>query len=347
MLAHLNSWLGYNEHNKGYTQSTGYNYRRAVEAFERWVVEQKLDYRTLSPEQLQRFCGEVLHLRGQSPSTRRVSVSALRGFYKWLAARRLVPADPAQALPFPKMGRSLPLPIPADDVSKLMAQADLSTFKGVRDLAILSVLCGCGPRVSGVSALNEGDLIFGMGETGLEELTLRLREKGKHERYVPAPEDVRVMLRAYLGHPELDAVDRRLPEGDRVLFINLTHGHVPAHERRGEARRLTQWSIHRMIVEYGETAGVAPRFLHPHAFRHLYGQELAEHDVDLLLRQSLMGHRDPKSAAIYSHIAVRKLRAAATQANPLKRVKHPAAGLAAVLASAAGRATRPAAPLAR
>ena len=41
-----------------------------------------------------------------------------------------------------------------------------------------------------------------------------------------------------------------------------------------------------------------------------------------------MGHRDPKSSEIYSHIAFRKIREAAIKANPMRRVKHPATGLA-------------------
>jgi len=198
-------------------------------------------------------------------------------------------------------------------------------------VALLAVLIGCGPRVSGLCALNEGDLLWTQSEAGFEELTIRLREKGGNERYVPAPEETRLLLRAYLGHPDLDAIDRRLPSGDQVLWVNQHNSHTLGPEHRGEARRLTAWSVWQMIRQRGAAAGVDPRYLHPHAFRHLYGQELAEGDVDLLTRQRLMGHADPKSTAIYSHIAFRKLRKAAQDANPLRRIKSPASGLAAVM----------------
>jgi len=324
----LDQWLLFFEHNKGYTPATCYNYRKAILRFQEWLAAEKIAADELEPDVLQRYAGEVLHLRGQSPNTRRITVSALRGYYKWLHARKECRTNPAEGLPFPRMGRSLPVPIPADDVTKLMAQADLTTFKGVRDLAILSVLLGCGPRVSGISAMNDGDLVFTRNDQGFEELTLRFREKGRNERYVPAPEETRLMIRAYLGHPDLEQIDRRLPEGDQVLFVNLHNSKVATHEHRGEARRLTAWSIHQMVGEYGKAAGVNEAFLHPHAFRHFYGQELAEHDIDLIVRQQLMGHRDPKSSEIYSHIAFRKIREAAIKANPMRRVKHPATGLA-------------------
>jgi integrase/recombinase XerD len=332
----LDAWLTFHERNKGHTPATVYNYRRAVVAFGAWLAEQKVEVLDATLEQLQRYAGEVLHLRGQSPSTRRISVSALRGYYKWLYGRKLIARDPAALLPFPRKGLMLPVPITADDAGKLLAQVDLATFKGVRDMAILSVLGGCGPRASGVEGLNESDLIFVMSEEGMEELTIRLREKGRHERYVPAPEEARLMVRAYLGHPQLEEIDRRLPDGDQVLFVNLFNSHVPLAERRGDARRLTKWSIYQMIQQYGEAAGINPRYLHPHAFRHLYGQELAETEPDVLVRQRLLGHRKVESTEIYSHIAWRKLRQAAAKANPLRRMKHPAMGLADRLKAARG-----------
>lgn len=327
-LPELEPWLGFCELNRGLSKSTVYNYRHALKHYAIWLGEQKLEVRHAQPELVQRYAGEVLHSRGQSPATRRVAVSALRGYYRWLEEKRLIARSPAAALPFPRMGRKLPLPIGADDASKLMAEVDLHTFKGVRDLAILSVLLGCGPRVSGVCNLNEGDLIFNRTPEGIEELTLRLTEKGKHERYVPAPEEARLMLRAYLGHPELELVDRRLPDGDQVLFVNIFNSHVPAPERRGEARRLTEWSVLKMVQTYGLEAGINPKLLHPHAFRHFYGQELAEHETHILVMQQLMGHASAKSSELYSHIAFRKIREAAMKANPMKRVKHPASGLA-------------------
>ena len=67
--------------------------------------------------------------------------------------------------------------------------------------------------------------------------------------------------------------------------------------------------------------------LHPHALRHLFGAELAEDDVDLLLRQLLLGHADASSAEIYSHLAIRKLTRTTDKANPLAKMKTPASKL--------------------
>ena len=59
----------------------------------------------------------------------------------------------------------------------------------------------------------------------------------------------------------------------------------------------------------------------------MYGTELAEADVDLLMRQALMGHEDPKSTAIYTRLAMRKLALIVDEANPLRHITTPVSEL--------------------
>lgn len=45
------------------------------------------------------------------------------------------------------------------NAERLMWGLDFNTFMGVRDAAILSVLIGCGLRISGLTGLNRGNLV--------------------------------------------------------------------------------------------------------------------------------------------------------------------------------------------
>lgn len=90
-------------------------------------------------------------------------------------------------------------------------------------------------------------------------------------------------------------------------------------------------SVQRMIERYGRQIGIPEEQLHPHALRHLFGAELAEDDVDLLLRQSLMGHADAKTTRIYSHLALRKLVGEMDRAGPMAKMRTPAGDLLARL----------------
>ena len=213
---------------------------------------------------------------------------------------------------------------------RLMWCPDFSTFKGVRDAAILSLLIGCGQRIAGLCSLNQSALIH-TEHNGKVRMVIKTREKGEKERLIPVPREAEIVLRLYLEHPDLKPIDRTLPDGDQVLFVSLTNRNVPAHEYIGEARRLADRSIRDMIKDYGEKAGIPTDQLHPHAMRHLFGTELAEDDVDLLLRQELMGHEDPKHTKIYTHLAMRKKITEADRAGPLSKIKTPVSDLLAQL----------------
>ncbi len=214
-----------------------------------------------------------------------------------------------------------------ESAQKLLMQPDLNTLIGVRDAAILALFIGTGIRLSGLLRLNESALQFYRDEKDKERLAVKVREKGKKERLVPVPDEARLLLRAYLGHPELEAIGRTLPDGDRILFVSTKNRGI-SEDKYHEERRLSARSVQDMIEGYGKKAGIPRKQLHPHAARHLYGTELAEEKVDLLTRQALLGHADPKSTEIYTQLATRALTRAADKANPLSKIKTPATELA-------------------
>ncbi|MDD4927498.1 MAG: tyrosine-type recombinase/integrase [Methylotenera sp.] len=61
--------------------------------------------------------------------------------------------------------------------------------------------------------------------------------------------------------------------------------------------------------------------------RHLFGTELVESDVGMLSAQKLLGHADPKSTELYTHLAMRKLTGDIDKANPLGKINTPVTDL--------------------
>jgi len=302
--------------------STVDKYRKMLLKLEMWLGNTRIEQ--ASRQQLEEFVGMYAHKELKlSPSARKPLVSAVRGFYQWLELEKIIDCSPAQLIPYPKVGRKLPVAMQLANAERLLMQPDLSTFAGVRDATILSLMIGSGPRIAGVVALNERDLIW-QDKDGELSLTVRLTEKGHKQRLVPAHPDTMWMLRAYLGHETLETIDRTLPDSDRVLFVSMQNQMLPAHEYFGEARRISSRAIDQMIKKYGMMAGIPEEELHAHALRHLFGAELAEDDVDLLIRQSLLGHADAKTTEIYSHLATRKLAKATGSSSPLAKMYSPA-----------------------
>lgn len=324
-------WLEWKEHNEGRQPGTVNKYFRYLEGFSDWLETEKpcrlIDATT---SEIETYCGKESHKRGLSPRSRRPLIAAIKGFFKWAYSKGLTFSDPADSVPYPAAGRRLPKGMDLSSAEDLLMAIDIETFLGVRDHAILLVFMGCGIRLSGLCRLNESDLVWTV-EGNKQRLYIKVREKGDHERYVPAPDDVFAAIRMYLGHADLQQIDRTLPDGDQVLFISTMDRNTPPHEYYGDARRISSRSVADMMVRLGDKAGIPRNQCHPHALRHLYGTEMTESDVSVLKLQALMGHKDANSTKQYVDVALRSLAKAVDQGNPLSKIMTPVSELAKIV----------------
>lgn len=344
----IDAWVEYLVIDKGRSHLTASKYASYVRRLHAWFcVPPEAAHMaplrghtllTANIEDLRRFAGLWAHHKGLSAAARLPLVSAIRNFYTWAVdVAGALASNPAQKLEPPRAGKRLPRAATIDWATKLISAPDITEFRGLRDALIMTLLAGCGMRVSGLCSLNEGSLVWTLDEHDQEQLSIRIIEKGKKERLVPAPEEVAMLLRAYLAHDELKAADRALPNGDAVLIINTMPGAIPLDQWHGEGRRLQRRKVLDIIQRHAKRAGIDTELAHPHALRHLYGTELAESDVDVIQRAALMGHSDPRTTEVYTHLAQRKLRQTVTKANPLAKVRAPLLDSLRALAKASKR----------
>lgn len=326
MSSPIDRFIDYKRHQQGLAPRTIAAYKLALGRLYEHCGEIGLDPLAVGQGVLEVFTGVWLHKRGVGRMGRRVYIASVRQFYAWLYQLREIPANPSLFLAYPSAGRSLPRMIALDHAEQLMWAPDFSTFRGVRDGAMLSLLLGCGLRVGGLVALNENNLQNYRHEEGVR-LQLHVREKGDRERKLPVPKEAEMLLRVYLEHPGLTKIDRYLPDGNQVLFVSLTNTRCGPHEYSGERRRISAWAVHYIIQRYGEKAGIPREYLHPHALRHLFGTELNESEVNAVVAQELMGHQDANSTKIYTHLAMRRKTMAIDKANPLAKMKTPVSAL--------------------
>jgi site-specific recombinase XerD len=323
----IEGYLNWLEHNKGRAVATVNKYRQYLERLDKFLGEKDGSrFLNATPELLEEFTGIHAHKQGLAPSSRRPMVAVVAGFYAWLKKKGLLLENPAEDIPRPNAGLLLPSPMELQNAEKLLMQPDIETFAGIRDAAMISILIGCGVRVTGLVNLNQESLTFVRWHKQ-EWLVLKVREKGKRERLVPAPHECRILIRAYLGHKELESIDRLLPDGDQVLFVSVRNRMVTLDKYHGEARRITARAVNKLIFHYGDQAGIPRSQAHPHAMRHLYGTQLAEDNVNILIAQALMGHADPKSTQVYTHLATKNLTKIVSASNPLGKMRTPVTDL--------------------
>jgi integrase/recombinase XerD len=228
------------------------------------------------------------------------TLSAVRSFHRFLLREGVTDRDPAVGVPQPRLPRSLPRPLPVEDVRRLLEAPDEGSPAGLRDRAILELLYGSGLRISELTGLDVDDL-------DLEEGSVRVLGKGGKEREVP------------LGSFGRDAVGAYLTRGRPALASVATRGAVFLNARGG---RLSRQSCARLLNRYVRLAGIERRVT-LHTLRHSFATHLLEGGADVRVVQELLGHASVATTQIYTLVTARHLREVYEESHPRARRRVP------------------------
>jgi len=225
--------------------------------------------------------------------TRARRVSAVRSFFRYLAARHGVENTAPGLLQTPKVKKRVPRPLQADQALAAPGEiADLAHTRMAahRDTALFTLLYGTGMRISEALALDVRDW------DGCSERVLRVRGKGGKERLVPLlPAVIEVVAAWRVRHPA------GVPEAP--LFPGVRGGRLQA----GVAQKAMR--------TWRELNGVGS-FATPHALRHSFATHLMEGGADLRAIQELLGHASLSTTQAYTLADERRLLEVWSKAHP-------------------------------
>ncbi|MFA7261920.1 MAG: tyrosine recombinase XerC [Caulobacter sp.] len=252
------------------------------------------DMAGVSPAELRAY---LAHRRdGERPlSARSVSqaLSAVRGFHNFLDRRLGIPNAALSLVKGPKVRPSAPRPVTEDQARGLIAEAardpDREGWEAVRDEAVLTLLWGCGLRISEALSLKRSDAPLGE--------SLRILGKGSKTRIAPVLPAVREAVDAYLA-----ALPFAL-DPDEQLF--RAHRGGPLSPRHVQAT---------MQLLRGRL-GLSDRAT-PHALRHSFATHLLGAGADLRSIQELLGHASLSTTQKYTAVDAAGLLAAYGKAHP-------------------------------
>jgi integrase/recombinase XerC len=230
---------------------------------------------------------------GAARATSARKLSVLRSFFGFLAKRRIVDNAALAAIRSPKLGRSVPKALSESEINDALAQVatlESRPWVGKRDLAILTLLYGCGLRIAEALILKRGDA---PGPSGM----LRVTGKGGKTRLIPVLPAVAEAVRDYLASCPLDLTR------DDPLFVGL----------RGKTLnpRQVQATMAKLRVALG-----LPVHATPHALRHSFATHLLAGGGDLRAIQELLGHASLSTTQRYTAIDPARLLAVYDKAHP-------------------------------
>lgn len=231
---------------------------------------------------------------GLAPPSRARALSAVRGFFRFLA-RTGGPDNPAAAaLGTPKRRPPVPRALAEDDARTVTEEisAEAEPWVAARDAAIAALLYGAGLRIAEALSLTRAEAPLPGSEAGL-----RVRGKGNKERVVPVLPAVREAVAAYLA-----LCPHALGKGD-LLFVGVRGGALNQRQVRGA------------MIALRRRLGL-PEHATPHALRHSFATHLLQGGADLRAIQDLLGHASLSTTQRYTAVDEARLMAVWKKAHP-------------------------------
>ena len=295
--AAMQSWLDHMKGVRNASENTLTAYQGDVVDFLAFITQHKAEPQGLRA--LERI--SVSDMRAWMAQTRATGVSArslarklsaVKAFYRWLAEREGFEATAVLSARSPKFEKKLPRPLAEDAARQLIDAIELQSeqpWVAARDVAVVTLLWGCGLRISEALSLNGAD-------TPLPE-TLRILGKGGKERLVPVLPAAR------------DAVD---------TYVALCPYHLGQTSPLFYAVRggqLSAGAIQKVMARARMQLGL-PSSATPHAMRHSFATHLLQAGGDLRAIQELLGHASLSTTQAYTGIDTAHLMDVYTRAHP-------------------------------
>lgn len=289
--------------------NTTRTYRNAIRAFLACLELRDIDAETYPARQATEdwIADFARYLRGYAPASERLYLTALTGWYEYLAAEEHAEVNlPRLRLLIRRRsrrpGQRLPQ-FPRRDIEEVLDHAarlrpapdsgDRGRLRALRDRALLFTLADTGLRIHEAVALRRGDLDWNEGRAiligkGNREAVVRFSSRSL--RYLKAYLEGRSVRDGASGRPL-----RSLPvftrhdkgAGDRVLPISTTTGRAIVHQRTAEA--------------LGDQLSSA---ITPHSFRHYFVTTvLRGSGGNLKMAQELARHRSIAVTQRYAHLS--------------------------------------------
>jgi site-specific recombinase XerD len=266
---------------------------RTQEAYSRAVSQLAQHYQRrpdqLSDEDLRQY---FLYLTNEKKLARPTTTIALCGI-KFCYEQTLKQPWPTLQFVRPQPEHKLPVVLSRKEVRQMLALVKIPGYR-----ACLTTIYAAGLRLQEGTHLQVADV-------DSARMLLHIHGKRKQDRYVPLAQSLLKLLRTHW-------CSHRSP---LWLFPAPTR-HGLAHSLVHDGGPVTRCSVQSAFRHAWQASGIKKR-AHVHTLRHSYATHLLEAGVNLRLIQEFLGHRSPRTTALYTHLtsAVR-----ATVTDPLNQL---------------------------
>ncbi len=284
MIKELQEYCDYLQYQKNYSEYTIENYCSDIIQYLDYLASEGINFKKIEYSDLRFYLMYLKEKKQENNSSIDRKLSALRGFYKFLATEKITDNNAFSLVTGLKKEKKLPRYFEYNELEELFKVPDLRTALGQRDRLILEMLYATGLRVGELVSVKVSDIDLG-------SRVILVVGKGNKERRVTYGDYCHDALKLYLSDGYLK-LNKNVSD---YLFLN----------NNGEV--ITERGI-RYVLDQVIKKTSLNKSISPHVLRHSFATHLLNEGCDLLTVQKLLGHESISATQIYTHVTTERLK---------------------------------------
>lgn len=303
---YLTSFLTkYLSHERGASSNTIASYRDTFVLLITFLETRNIKLSKLTLDQITKdnvveFLNWVQSERKNTDATRNARLAAIHSFYKYLQYQQPENLYGCQQILSIRMKKAEQIQmnyLSIEGITLLLQQPDVTTSKGRRDLALLSLMYDTGSRVQELIDLTPSSVRLD------KPSTIRVTGKGKKTRIIPMLHCQVNLLKNYINEHQLVAPEANL----YPLFYNSSR------------EKLTRAGVNHILNKYvvmarTKNTKLIPERISCHCLRHSKAMHLLQAGVNLVYIRDILGHVSVQTTEVYARADSQKKREAIEKA---------------------------------
>ena len=257
----------------GVHKNTIISYKYDINQFNNFIKKKKKSFKSIIKKDILDFL-ENLKLKNVKNKTKSRKIFALKRFYRFLISERIIKNNPMEKIDIPKSEDTLSITLSADQIEKILKFVSKKTnnYIDIRSNLIIELLYSTGIRVSELISIKTNNI-----DLKKRNILIDPPEKGKSrkERIVFFGEQTKEVIEKYLEFRKIYFKKKDSP----WLFPSKNTNDF-----------LTRRRVLQIMHNLADKIQIDKNLMHPHSFRHAFGNHLLNSGADIRVVQKLLGH---------------------------------------------------------
>ena len=275
----INEYIEYLDSIRGYSKNTIIAYKTDLLKYFQFINTYNKNY-----YDIEKYIQQLSKNKYKKTTINR-KINTIINFLKWCKSYKNINIKDIKNIKNLRTEKKLPTVLTSSYINKLLDSIPISTPKDVRDRSIIELLYSSGLRLSELTNLKLNDI--------KNNQSIKVTGKGNKVRILPMTNKAYKILDLWINTYRSNY---EIKESENYIFLGV----------RG--KKISEREIQRIVKLRLGTF--------PHSIRHTFATHLLDGGADLRVVQEMLGHNDPSTTQIYTHVSTKQLKTKYKRSHP-------------------------------